>query len=191
MKDFAKFMGEEGEYIVYVGGLTVPLHNAWADAAIAYQKEHYPKMKLVADRYGVAESVDDSYKTALDAMLAHPNLKGILTFGSQGPIGAGRAIKERGKADKIVLVGACSPTQGQKLVKEGIIKVGYMWSPPEAGKAIVTVAKMVLDGKPITDGMEIPGLGKVSVDPEKRVIRAIKVLAIDKNTVDELVELGL
>jgi simple sugar transport system substrate-binding protein len=77
-------MGEEGEYIVYVGGLTVPLHNTWADAAIAYQKEHYPKMKLVADRYGVAESVDDSYKTALDAMLAHPNLKGILTFGSQG-----------------------------------------------------------------------------------------------------------
>ena len=191
IKDLAKLMGEEGEYIVYVGGLTVPLHNAWADAAIAYQKEHYPKMKLVADRYGVAESVDDSYKTAQDAMLAHPNLKGILTFGSQGPIGAGRALKEKGKADKIVLVGACSPTQGKKLVKEGVIRVGYIWSPPEAGKAIVTVAKMVLEGKPITDGMEIPGLGKVSVDPEKRVIRAIKVLAIDKNTVDELSGLGL
>jgi simple sugar transport system substrate-binding protein len=51
IKDLAKYMGEEGEYIVFVGGLTVPLHNAWADAAIAYQKEHYPKMKLVADRY--------------------------------------------------------------------------------------------------------------------------------------------
>ena len=191
MKDLAKFMGEEGEYIVYVGGLTVPLHNLWADAAIAYQKEHYPKMKLVADRYGVAESVDDSYRTAQDAMLAHPNLKGILTFGSQGPIGAGRAIKERGKADKIVLVGTCSPTQGKKLVKEGIIKVGYMWSPIEAGKAFVTVANIVLDGKPITDGMEIPGLGKVSVDPEKRVIRAIKMMAIDKSTVDELSALGL
>ena len=90
-----------------------------------------------------------------------------------------------------MLVGACSPTQGKKLVKEGVIRVGYIWSPPEAGKAIVTVAKMVLEGKPITDGMEIPGLGKVSVDPEKRVIRAIKVLAIDKNTVDELSALGL
>lgn len=191
MKDFAKFMGEEGEYIVYVGGLTVPLHNAWADAAIAYQKEHYPKMKLVADRYGVAESVDDSYKTALDAMLAHPNLKGILTFGSQGPIGAGRAIKERGKENQIVLVGTCSPTQGKKLVKDGIIKVGYMWSPIEAGKAFVTVANMVLDGKQITDGMEIPGLGKVSVDPKTRVIRVIKMVAINKDTIDELVALGL
>ena len=75
-------------------------------------------------------------------------------------------------------------------MKEGIIKVGYMWSPPEAGKAIVTVSKMVLE-KPITDGMEIPGLGKVSVDPEKRVIRAIKMLAIDKSTIDQLVKLGL
>ncbi len=170
MKDLSKYMGEEGEYIVFVGGLTVPLHNAWADAAIAYQKEHYPKMKLVADRYGVAESVDDSYRTTSDAILAHPNLKGILTFGSQGPIGAGRAIKEKGKADKIMLVGACSPSQGKKLVKEGIIKVGYIWSPIEAGAAIVTVAKMVLD---------------------KRVIRVIKVLAIDKSTVDQLASLGL
>jgi simple sugar transport system substrate-binding protein len=191
MKDLAKFMGEDGEYIVFVGGLTVPLHNAWADAAIAYQKEHYPKMKLVADRYGVAESVDDSYRTASDAILAHPNRKGILTFGSQGPIGAGRAIKEKGKADTIILVGACSPSQGKKLVKEGIIKSGYIWSPIEAGAAIVTVAKMVLDKTPIVDGMEIPGLGKATVDPEKRVIRVIKVLAIDKSTVDQLASLGL
>jgi simple sugar transport system substrate-binding protein len=191
MKDLAQYMGEEGEYIVFVGGLTVPLHNAWADAAIAYQKEHYPKMKLVADRYGVAESVDDSYRTTSDAILAHPNLKGILTFGSQGPIGAGRAIKEKGKADKIILVGACSPSQGKKLVKEGVIKSGYIWSPIEAGAAIVTVAKMVLDKTPITDGVEIPGLGKATVDPEKRVIRVIKVLKIDKDTVDQLAALGL
>src|ERR1700674_3194038 len=60
MKNLAKYMGEEGEYMVVVGGLTVPLHNAWADYAIAYQKEHYPKMKLVADRFGVGESLDDT-----------------------------------------------------------------------------------------------------------------------------------
>ncbi len=72
-------------------------------------------------------------------------------------------------------------------MKDGIIKVGYMWSPIEAGKAFVTVANMVLDGKQITDGMEIPGLGKVSVDPKTRVIRVIKMVAINKDTIDELV----
>jgi hypothetical protein len=39
--------------------------------------------------------------------------------------------------------------------------------------------------------MDIPGLGKASVDPEKRIIRVIKVLAIDKSTVDQLAALGL
>ncbi|MEZ5797994.1 MAG: substrate-binding domain-containing protein [Paracoccaceae bacterium] len=91
----AQKMGGEGEYAVFVGSLTVPLHNAWADAAIAYLGEKYPNMKVVGDRYGVAENVDDSRKTALDLMAANPGLKGFLGFGSQGPIGAGRAIEER------------------------------------------------------------------------------------------------
>ncbi len=31
-----------------------------------------------------------------------------------------------------------------------------MWNPMEAGEAIVTLAKMLIDGKQITDGMDIP-----------------------------------
>ena len=57
---------------------------------------------MVGDRYGVAESVDDSRKTALDVLAANPDLGGFLTFGSQGPIGAGRAIEEQKLGDKVV-----------------------------------------------------------------------------------------
>jgi simple sugar transport system substrate-binding protein len=102
-------MGGKGEYAVYVGSLTVPLHNAWADAAIAYLKAKYPDMKPIGERYGVAENVDDSRKTALDLMSAHPDLKGFLAFGSQGPIGAGRAIEEKGLVGKVFVVGPFSP----------------------------------------------------------------------------------
>ena len=105
MERLAKDMGEEGEYVVYVGTLTTPLHNKWADAAIAYQKEHYPKMKLVADRFPGADEIDTSYKTTLDVIKAYPNLKGILGFGSNGPIGAGNALREKRLGKKIVLVG--------------------------------------------------------------------------------------
>jgi simple sugar transport system substrate-binding protein len=89
-KNLAAALGGKGEYAVFVGSLTVPLHNAWADAAIAYLKANDPGMTLVGDRYGVAEDVDASRKTALDLMRAHPNLKAILAFGSQGPIGKAR-----------------------------------------------------------------------------------------------------
>ena len=54
--------------MVYVGGLTVTLHNLWADYAVALQKQKYPKMQQIGDRFGVSNSVDDSYKTAIDQM---------------------------------------------------------------------------------------------------------------------------
>ena len=116
-KLLAEKMGGKGEYAVFVGSLTVPLHNAWADAAIEYIKKNYPDMKLVGERYGVAEDVDKSRSTALDLISAHPDLKGFLAFGSQGPIGAGRAVEERRKTGEIFVLGPFSPGQGQKLIK--------------------------------------------------------------------------
>ncbi len=191
MEALAKAMGGEGKYIMYVGSLTVPLHNKWADAAVALQKEKYPKMQLVADRFGVAESLDDSYKTALDQMRAHPDLKGILAFGSQGPIGAARAVEEKGKEASISVVGPFSPGQGAKFIKSGAIREGFIWNPELAGETIVRVGAMLAAGKAPTDGMELEGLGKVSVDKEKRLILAQKLQAINKDTIDELVKMGL
>lgn len=88
MERLAKDMGGEGDYVVYVGTLTTPLHNKWADAAIAYQQKNFPKMKLVADRFPGADEIDTSQRTTLDVIKAYPNLRGILGFGSNGPIGA-------------------------------------------------------------------------------------------------------
>ena len=187
----AKAMGGKGEYAVYVGSLTVPLHNAWADAAIAYLKVHYPDMKPVGDRYGVAENVDDSRKTALDLMTAHPDLKGFLAFGSQGPIGAGRAIEEKGVVGKVFVVGPFSPGQGRKLIKEGAILGGFMWNPAEAGRVFVRVGKMLAAGQEIKDGTTIEGLGKVTPDEKTHNIITDNLLPINKESVDKLADLGL
>lgn len=112
-KLLAEKMGGKGEYAVFVGSLTVPLHNAWADAAIAYIKANHPDMTLVGERYGVAEDVDKSRSTALDLIAAHPNLHGFLAFGSQGPIGAGRAVEERRKTGEIFVLGPFSPARAR------------------------------------------------------------------------------
>src|ERR1700729_1848066 len=162
-----------------------------ADAAIAYLKEKYPNMKPVGDRYGVAENVDDSRKTALDLISAHPDLKGFLAFGSQGPIGAGRAIEEKGAVGKVFVVGPFSPGQGRKLIKEGAILGGYMWNPAEAGRVFVRVGKMEANGKEIKDGDTIEGLGVVHPDPKSKNIITNNLLQINKDTVDKLADLGL
>ena len=187
----AEKMGGDGEYAVFVGSLTVPLHNAWADAAVAYLEANYPNMTKVSDRHGVAESADDSRKTALDLMQAHPDLEGFLAFGSQGPIGAGRAVEERRKSGEVHVLGPFSPGQGRSLVKDGVISGGFMWNPMEAGRVFVTLGNMLANGEEVTDGMEIEGLGVVSPDPETRNIIVNQLVAINQDTVDELAGMGL
>lgn len=187
----AEKMGGEGEYAVFVGSLTVPLHNAWADAAIAHITSKYPGMKLIGERHGVAESADDSRKTALDLISANPGLKGFLAFGSQGPIGAGRAVEERRKVGELFVLGPFSPGQGRKLIKSDAISGGFMWNPMQAGRVFVTMADLLIRGEEIKPGMEIEDLGKIDPAPGSTNIVVDRLVTINKDTVDELAAMGL
>jgi simple sugar transport system substrate-binding protein len=60
-----------------------------------------------------------------------------------------------------------------------------------AGEVIVRIGAMLANGQSPKDGMDIPGLGKVSVDPKARSIMGSKLQAINKSTITQLVELGL
>jgi simple sugar transport system substrate-binding protein len=189
LEAFADAIGGEGKYVLYVGGLTVTLHNVWADAAVALQQQKYPKMQQVGDRFGVSNSVEDSYKTAIDQMRANPDLKGFLIFGANGPIGAGQAVADREMIGKVIVVGPFIPSQGAKLMKQGAITRGFLWNPIDAGYAMVQLGKILAEGKTPTDGMDIPGLGPVMVENDIRTIRANKMLDINPGTIDELAKL--
>ncbi|HBU7589286.1 TPA: substrate-binding domain-containing protein, partial [Escherichia coli] len=189
MKDMAKCMGEEGKYAMFVGSLTVPLVNDWANAAIAYQKEHYPNMTLVEDRFGVAESVDDSMRTTNDLMSKYKDLKGIMSFGSQGPIGAGRAIDKRKKNDAICVFGTFTPGQGIKLLEKGAIDGGYISNPMIAGKVFVQVATAMMNGEPIKDGVKIGDMGEIKVN--NNTIYSDNPEKLDLENTRHLVKLGL
>jgi len=191
MKSLAREMGEEGEYAVLVGTLTTTGHNQWADAAIAYQKAHYPKMKMVADRFPGADLIDESERVTQDILKAYPNLKGIVSMGSNGPIGAGNVLKKRNLYKKIALVGTIIPSQAKPHVMAGVIREGFLWSPKDAGFAMTAIARMSLDGVKFQNGMEIPGLGKATIDEANQVVMVDRILTINKKTIDDLVKLGL
>jgi simple sugar transport system substrate-binding protein len=185
LEAFAQAIGGEGKYVVFVGGLTVTLHNLWADYAVALQKAKYPKMRQIGDRFGVSNSVDDSYKTAIDQMQAHPDLKGFLIFGANGPIGAGQAVADQDKIGKVIVVGPFIPSQGLKLMKEGAITRGFLWNPIDSGYALVALGKTLATGGQIKDGMDLPGMGRCQVDAEKHVIRANKQIDLNPKTIDK------
>ena len=140
---------------------------AWADFAIAYLKKNYPDMKMVGDRYGVAESVDDSRKTALDVLAANPDLGGFLTFGSQGPIGAGRAIEEQQLGDKVVAGRFVLAGPGQRMLKSGVHRRRLHVESDGSRQGLRHASPIYLTGGgEIKDGMTIEGLGVVHPDFE-------------------------
>ena len=152
-------LGGKGEYAVYVGSLTVPAHNIWADAGIKMAKEKYPDLRLVADRFPVGEDQNAARQKALELFRTYPNLRGFLCFGSQGAPGAAQAIRED-HIQGAVVVGTTSPNQAGQYLDDGTMTKSIIWDPGEAGYAMVWLAKQVLDKKEVVEGEEIPTIGR-------------------------------
>jgi simple sugar transport system substrate-binding protein len=182
----AELIGGEGEFAVFVGSLTVPLHNYWADVGLEMVKEKYPKMKLVTDRIPCGESVELSITKTNELLKAYPNLKGIVGFGSLGPIGASEVLKTKKLVGKVKIVGTVIPSHAAPYLKEGLMQHGYLWDPADAGYALVQVGKILLDGGEIKNGMEFPNLGAAIVEPELRNIKFDKILDITAENADKL-----
>jgi len=178
----AEHMGPEGEYALFVGGLTVPLHNLWADEGIKYAEKKYPGMKLVTSRIPCGEDQELSKQKTLELLKTYPNLKGIVGFGSLGPPGAAQALKEKGLAGKVAVVGTVIPGHAAPYLKDGSMSHGVLWDPKDAGYSLTYVAKYLLEGGKLADLNEIPGIGEVIVDGD--VIKVDAMADITKENVD-------
>lgn len=191
MKSLARQMGNKGDYICIVGTLTTPLHNLWCDAAIAYQKKNFPDMKLVTDRFPGADEIDTTEQVVRNALQAYPDLRGVIGFGSNGPIGAGNVVRQRHLQNKLSVTGFALPSQAKPLIEAGALKEAFLWSPKEVGEAMVAVASLVLKKAEFKTGMDIPGIGKATVDPDKKIISVSRMLTLNKETLPELTKLGI
>jgi ribose transport system substrate-binding protein len=67
-------------------------------------KQKYPGIQIVAFQYGEAD-MTRSLNRASDILTAHPDLNGFFASNETSTIGAVQAIKQRGLAGKVVLVG--------------------------------------------------------------------------------------
>ncbi|MFO6485241.1 substrate-binding domain-containing protein [Escherichia coli] len=128
-------------------------------------------MHELTRRMPVAESVDDSRRTTLDLMKTYPDLKAVVSFGSNGPIGAGRAVKEkRAKNKSPESTGMMIPSQAASLIKSGDITEGIN---SRSGLCRLRnpqpVASTLLKGEEIKPGLEMQNLGKADVDMDKRI----------------------
>jgi len=179
----AKHMGESGKFAIFVGSLTVPLHNLWADVGLEYAKTRYPGMELVTERIPCGEDQELSKQRTLELLQAYPDLAGIVGFGSLGPPGAAQALREKGLTEEVAVVGTVLPGHAAQYLKDGSMDHGILWDPADAGYAMTWVALQLLEGKEITDGMSVPGMGKTVLDGD--VIKVDAMIDITGDNADD------
>lgn len=157
MQNLAEAMGEEGVYTTMVADLTNGSHNEWADAGVAYQKEHYPNMTLLEENPRVEshDNGDTAYNVAKELIKTYPDLKGIMGTSSFDAPGVARAIEELQLIDKFFTSGTGMPADNAELLKSGNIKSLTLWDPAIAGKAMVAFAAKVLAGQEITTPLDL------------------------------------
>ncbi len=177
-------VGPDAEYAIFVGSLTAPTHNMWADEVVKYAEQEYPNLKLVTERIPCSEEMSLAKQKTLELIKAYPDLKGIIAFGSLGPPGAARALKEKRLEGKIAVIGTVIPSQGAPYLQDGSLSHGVLWDPKPVGFALVYIAKTLLDGKPVADGMEVPNLGSIRLDGQN--IELDCMLKITKDNAEQL-----
>jgi simple sugar transport system substrate-binding protein len=161
MDNLAKAMGEKGSYTTMVGHVTNASHNEWADGGVAYQKTKYPNMTLLAAEPRV-ESQDDgevAYQKAKELFKKYPDLKGIMGTSSFDAPGVARAIAELGLKDKAFTAGTGMPAANKKILVDGSVSALTLWDPAGAGYAMAALAKKILDGEKIADGVNLVAKG--------------------------------
>lgn len=155
MDRLAALMGEEGEYVTFVGSLTTRLQMEVVDGAIARQEAVYPRMKQVRDRVTSDSSQAQAYRLTKELLVTYPNLVGVLNTAAPEAAGIGLAIEEMGLEDETFVVGTSLPSVAGQYLETGAVDIITFWDPRAQAYAMNKLALMVLEGEPIYDGMDL------------------------------------
>lgn len=145
MEVLGKEMGGEGKYVATVGSLTSQSQNEWIDGAVAYQKEHFPKMQEVTKRIETYDDANTDYNKLKEVLTTYPDLKGIIGAPMPTSAGAGRLIAERGLAGKIKVASTGLVSVAGQYLKDGDIQYIQFWDPAVSGYAMNELAVMALE----------------------------------------------
>ncbi len=190
MENLAEAMGEEGLYTTMVGHVTNASHNEWADGGVAKAQEDYPNMTLLEAEPRV-ESQDDgevAYQKAKELLKKYPDLKGIMGTSSFDAPGVARAIEELGLQGQVFTAGTGLPEANKDILEEDLVYALTLWDPADAGYAMAELAKKILDGEEITDGVDLNVEGWDDMqfaEGSDKVLEGQGWIVITKENVDE------
>jgi simple sugar transport system substrate-binding protein len=137
----------------------------WADGGAANASKKYSGMVLVDAKNESANDANKAYEKTKEILRKHPDIKGFQGSSSLDVLGIGRAVEEAGLQDKTCVYGTGLPNDSAKFLESGAIDGISFWDPKDAGLAMNKIAKLLLEGKTVTNGMDlgIKGYHRVTV----------------------------
>jgi ribose transport system substrate-binding protein len=135
-------------------------------------KQKHPGIEIVAFQYGEADRAK-SLDRASDILTAHPDLDGFFASNESSTVGAVQAIKQKGLAGKLVLVGFDSSPNLIDDLKAGAIDSLVLQNPFKMGYEAVKGMVAKLDGQ----------------QPPKKVDTGVKLLTKDNLETPEMQQL--
>lgn len=190
MQNLAEGMGKEGVYTTMVGHITNASHNEWADGGVKYQKEKFPNMSLLEaqPRVESGDTAEGAYQAAKEVLKAHPEIRGIMGTSSFDAPGVARAIEEMGLKGKVFTAGTGMPQANKEILKNGTVHALTLWDPADAGYAMASLAKKLLDGEKVADGVNLGVKGYESMkfsEGSDKVLEGEGWIVITADNVDE------
>jgi simple sugar transport system substrate-binding protein len=161
----AECMGKTGKWTSFVGSLGSQSHVQWADGGAANASKKYAGMVLVDAKNESTNDANKAYEKTKEILRKHPDIKGFQGSSSLDVLGIGRAVEEAGLQDKTCVYGTGLPNDSAKFLESGAIDGISFWDPKDAGLAMNKIAKLLLEGKTVTNGMDlgIKGYNRVTV----------------------------
>ena len=187
MKNLGQCMGGSGKYAAFVGHLTAKTHMEWVQGALDYAKKNYPGIQRVVDPIESKEDESVAYEKAKEILAKYPDIKGFQGSAGTDVAGIARAVQEAGRTD-ICVMGTSIPSVASKYLADGSIDKIFFWDPALAGKAMLTIAERLGQGKKIEAGTDlgIPGYTSLKVSKDNpKVFYGDAAVEVDKSNVGQ------
>ncbi len=138
-----KKLNYAGKVAILVGSKGAPCHEDRARGAKDTIAK-YENMEIVATEYDM-DSVNMAYDLTMQIINDHPDLDGIVCCNMSNPVGAARAITEKGSST--VIVGMDHDREALKYLDQGVIYCLGVQDCYSIGFDTIQIAVMIADGE--------------------------------------------
>ena len=135
-------LGGKGKIAVLVGTEGAPCHEDRA-AGVRDAVAKYPDMEIAAVEYD-QDRIDLAYDLTLDILEKHPDLSGIICCNMSNPVGAARAVREKGSS--VLIAGMDHDREALRYLRDGTIYCLGIQDCYSIGFDTLQIAVKVADG---------------------------------------------